>query len=186
MKITAFSSTPRRRGNSDILTDQAIEGAREAGAAVEKIRLSDFTVAPCTACDVCQDRVDTPCIIDDDGEELLKRMIGSDAIILASPIYFFTVNAQLKSLMDRSYALGGDGHWDALAGKRLGVILTYGDSDVKASGVFNAIGTFEDAARFLKMELTGIVHVSCSAEAEILGNPKALEEARELGKKLAR
>ena len=186
MKITAFSSTPRQRGNSDILTDCAVEGAEEAGATVEKIRLTDYTISPCTACDVCQKSVDTPCIIDDDGEVLLSKMTGSDAIILASPIYFFTVSSQIKMLMDRSYALGGDGNWDALAGKRLGVILTYGDTDPKESGVFNAIGTFTDAARFLKMELTGIVHASCSAEGDILGNSQALKDARELGSRLAK
>jgi len=185
MKITAFSATPRKRGNSDILTNRAIEGAREAGAAIEKIRLSDYSLSPCTACDACQKNAEEPCIIDDDGTELLSKMTGSDAIILASPVYFFTVSAQLKILMDRTYALGGGG-WDALAGKKLGVILTYGDSDPEASGVSNAIGTFKDAARFLQMDLVGIVHASCSKQGEVLHNQKALEEARELGRKLAR
>ena len=112
-------------------------------------------------------------------------MVASDGIILASPVYFFTMSAQLKILLDRSYALGGDGYWGALAGKRMGVILTYGDEDPVDSGVFNAIGTLRDACRFLKLELTGIIHASCGGEAEILDNSRALEEARELGRKLA-
>ena len=186
MIVTAFSSTPRQRGNSDILTDHALEGAEEAGASIEKIRLNDYSLTPCTACDGCQKTADAPCIIDDDGKELIGKMAGSDAIILASPIYFFTVCAQIKILMDRSYALGGGGFWGALAGKRLGVILTYEDSNPKSSGVLNAIGMFKDFARFLKMELADIVHESCYAEAEILGNPQALKNARELGKKLGR
>ncbi len=184
MKIIAFSSTPRQRGNSDILTDHALEAAKEAGGTVEKIRLTDYSIAPCTACDACQKTPDAPCIIDDDGDKVLAKMTGSDAIILASPIYFFTMSAQLKILLDRSYALGGDGFWGALAGKRMGAILTYGDEDPVDSGVCNAIGTLRDACRFLKLELTGIIHASCHGEAEIFENPKALEEARELGKKL--
>ncbi len=185
MKITAFSSTPRKRGNSDILTDHALEAAKEAGATVEKIRLGDYSIAPCTACDACQDSAASPCVIEDDGDKVLAKMTASDAIILASPVYFFAMSAQLKTLLDRSYALGGGGRWDALAGKRMGVILTYGDEDVVNSGVFNAIGTLRDACRFLKLELTGIIHASCNDEAEILKNPRALEEARELGRKLA-
>ena len=185
MKITAFSSTPRRRGNSDVLTDYALEGAEAAGATVEKIRLTDYSLSPCTACDACQKTLDAPCIIDDDGAELLKKMTASDAIILASPVYFFTVSAQLKILLDRSYALGGDGRWDALAGKRMAGILTYGDDDTVESGVFNAVGLLRDASRFLEIELTGIIHASCSGEAEVLENPKVLDQARELGRKLA-
>ena len=185
MKITAFSSTPRQRGNSDILTDYALEGAEAAGAVIEKVRLTDYSLSPCTACNGCQKTMDAPCIIDDDGAELLSKMTAADGIIFASPIYFFTISAQLKILLDRSYALGGGGRWDALAGKRMGVILTYGDSDEVESGAANAIGTLKDACRFLKIELTGILHASCSGEAEVLDNPQVLDKARELGRKLA-
>jgi multimeric flavodoxin WrbA len=184
MKITAFSSTPRQRGNSDILTDHVLEAATQAGADVEKVRLTDYQMAPCTACNACQKTSDAPCIIDDDVAELLAKMTAADGIILASPVYFFTISAQLKILIDRSYALGGGGCWDALAGKRMGVILTYGDDDPVDSGVFNAIGTLRDTCRFLKIELTGIIHASCDGEGEISDNPRIIEEARELGRKL--
>ena len=185
MKITAFSSTPRMRGNSDILTDRAVEAAEQAGATVEKLRLGDYSISPCTACEACRSSGDDRCIIDDDGNFLLSKIKKSDGIILASSIYFFTMSAQLKILIDRFYALGGDGYWSAFTGKRLGVILTYEDHDPLASGVVNAAGTFKDAARFLKMELAGIIHACCGPEADVLGNPEALEAAEELGRKLA-
>jgi len=185
MTITAFSSTPRKRGNSDILTDHVLDGAKEAGATVEKIRLSDYSIGPCTACDACRKSPDGTCVIDDDGNMLLSKIQTSDTIILASPVYFFAMSAQLKIFIDRFYALGGDRYWSAFSGKRLGAIFTYEDPDPLVSGAANAAATCRDLARFLNLELTGIIHVSCGAEAEVLNNSKALENAQDLGRKLA-
>ncbi len=183
MTITAFSASPRNRSNSDVLADALLEGAATARNDVrtEKHRLRDYRIEPCTACDVCQERLDTPCVIDDDMQGLIDALLGSDVIVLASPVYFFSVSAQLKLFLDRSYALGGGGRWDALAGRKFAGVLTYGDSDPLLSGVSNAVGTFRDACRFLGIDLVGIVHASCDKPGEVASNAAAIEKAHALG-----
>jgi multimeric flavodoxin WrbA len=184
MMVTAFSASPRKGANSDILADAILRGAAEAGADTGKVKLHGLNIEPCRACDACQKSFASRCVIDDDMAEVLETLEQSDAIVLASPIYFFSVAAQMKVFLDRTYALGGGGRWDALAGRKCAVALTYGDSDPAASGVRNAIGMFEDAASFLGLSLSSIVHASCDAPGEVSGNPAALRDAEQAGRTL--
>ena len=185
MRITAISSSPRRRGNSDILIDRLVAGARGEGAEVEKIRVAGLNIGPCTACDECQDTIESPCVIDDDALPILEQFKSSDAIVFGGPIYNFAVASQLKLLLDRMYALGGAGRWDALEGRRIGVVLTYADEDRSKSGVENAIGMFRDMARFIKVRIVGIVEARCGKAGEVLENAEALDAAEELGRRLS-
>ena len=184
MKVLAISSSPRKRSNSDMLADHALEGAKASGASVEKVRLRGLTIHPCEACDACQAERDTPCVTDDDMAPLLDKVREADAIILASPIYFFTLNGQMKVFLDRLYALFGGNIYDVLTGKKVALLLSYGDPDPLGSGANNALRTLQDACRFLGIEFAGCVHASCMSEGELEGKP-ALAQAKELGKKLA-
>lgn len=184
MLVTAFSATPRKNGNSDVLAQAVLRGAESAGAVVEKVRLHGIDISPCRACDTCQKSYEAGCVIDDDMKELLTRLVQSDGIVLASPIYFFSVAAQMKVFLDRTYALGGGGRWDALAGRRCVVALTYGDSDPAASGVENAIGMFRDAASFLELDLVSVVHASCNDPGEVAHNADAMGRAERAGRSL--
>ena len=116
---------------------------------------------------------------------LLDKVRQADGLVLASPIYFFTVNAQMKAFLDRCYALFGGGTFDEFRGKSLAVALTYGDPDPLMSGANHALGMFLDAARFLGMDLAGCVHASCLKAGEVQSNRKALADAEALGRKLA-
>jgi len=185
MQIVAFSATPRKSGNSDILADHILAGAKEAGASVEKVRLQGLTIRPCTACEACQKQLETPCVQDDDMAGLLEKTRRADGIVVASPIYFFSVNAQMKAYLDRLYAVFGGGRFDALKGKHAALALTYGDPDPLSSGAANALGMFRDAGRFLGLEIAGCVHAACGEAGEIRSNPKALTAAEALGRKLA-
>jgi len=183
--IVAFSASPRRKGNSDILADHILGGAQQAGASVEKVRLHGLAIGPCRACDVCQQSVDTPCVQHDDMPGLLDKVRGADGIVLASPIYFFSVNAQMKLFLDRLYALFGMEVFDVLEGRPVAIALAYGDPNPLHSGAMNALRMFQDACTFLRMELCGCVHASCADEGVVLDRPDLLEEARELGRKVA-
>ena len=91
---------------------------------------------------------------------LYPKLMAADAIVIASPIYWFTVSAQTKLFMDRWYALGGaDGY--ALAGKKFGVVLAYADADPFSSGAVNALRTFQDA--FSYAGVPGIASAPCTA-----------------------
>jgi multimeric flavodoxin WrbA len=108
----------------------------------------------------------------------------ADAIVIASPIYWFTVSAQVKLCIDRWYALEGGGS-GALAGKEFGLVLTYGDSDPYTSGAVNAIRMFQDICRYERASIAGLVYASASAAGEIETQPEILQRAYALGQRLA-
>ena len=184
-RILILCSTPRRAGNSYTLAERVAEAARAEGATVDLVRLAGMRIDPCDACDACLGSASATCILDDDMMALYPRIEAADAIVFASPIYFFSFNAQLKAVLDRLYALGSSESWDALAGKRVGLIFTYGDPDPLQSGVTNALSTFRDACRFLKMELVDCVHAACGDEGAVRSDARALAAAEALGRRLA-
>jgi multimeric flavodoxin WrbA len=103
MKIVGILGSPRKNGNTEILLDVALEEARKNGALVSKISLRNKSVAPCNGCLKC---VKTgTCVIKDDMGEIYKKMLESDGIVWASPVYFWSMSGQTKIVMDRTYAL---------------------------------------------------------------------------------
>jgi multimeric flavodoxin WrbA len=187
-KVLIVKGSPRARGNSASLADQVAAGAREAGAQVEDIYLHELDIHPCDGCDFCQGAADMGCAIEDDMQTLYPKIRQADAIVYASPVYWFTVSAQLKLFMDRCYALGGGSDYvadHALAGKRIGIVLAYGGDDPFDSGAVNAIRTFQDVFNYLPAEIVGLVYGCASEPGEIRGNQALMASAYELGKKLA-
>lgn len=102
-KVLVLSASPRKGGNSDLLCDQFMLGAEEAGHQAEKIFLRDKEINYCMACDSCQMNGGI-CDQDDDMAEVLDKMIAADVIVMATPVYFYTMNAQMKTLIDRTYS----------------------------------------------------------------------------------
>jgi multimeric flavodoxin WrbA len=182
-RILILKSSPRNKSNSSLLADQVAAGARAAGAQVESYDLHNMDIQPCDACEACRDATDDDCILDDDMQLLYPRLRDADGIVLASPIYWFTMSAQLKLCIDRWYALGGpQGH--ALAGKQFGVVLAYGDDDPLASGAVNAVRTFQDMIRYLDADLAGMVYCTANDPGEVQSQPESMERAYRLGQKL--
>ena len=103
MKILAIMGSPRRKGNTDLLLDEAIKGAESQGAEVEKIMVDKATIAGCLEDYHCEK--DGDCSIRDDMDEIYPKLLEADAIIIASPIFFYGVTSQLKALIDRCQAL---------------------------------------------------------------------------------
>ena len=99
-KILILSGSPRKQGNSDLLCDEFMRGALDAGHTVEKIRVQEKKVAYCTACYACRDTGN--CAIKDDMADIMQEMIDCDVMVLASPVYFYSIDAQLKAVIDRS------------------------------------------------------------------------------------
>jgi len=182
-KVLVFMGSPRREGNSTILAGRAARGAKRAGAEVESFYLNDMNIRPCQACDSCRKEGSLGCIQDDDMRALYPKLRAADAIILAGPVYWFTIGAQTKLLMDRFYALGGDSGY-ALAGKRIGIILTYADADPFVSGAVNALRAFQDAFAFVGAKIVGMVYGSASKPGEISSSRVLMSKAFDLGKEL--
>lgn len=101
-KVLLISSSPRRGGNSELLCDQFMAGAQEAGNEAEKIVLSEKRIGYCRACNSCR-RNGGSCVQTDDAAEIVDKMIAADVIVMATPVYFYSMSAQMKTLIDRTY-----------------------------------------------------------------------------------
>lgn len=186
-KIVIVKGSPRKDGNSAILAEQVVAGAEATGAQVESFYLHGMHIQPCDACDACQAVADVDCVIGDDMQILYPKLREADAIVYASPVYWFTVSAQMKLFMDRCYGMGSDTdepEEHALAGKRIGIVLTYGGDDPFDSGAVNAIRTFQDIFSYIPAWIVGLVYGYASDAGEIRRNQEVMEKAYELGKKL--
>ncbi len=183
-QIIIVSGSPRRNGNCAVLAEQAAAGARASGAKAEVIYLHGLTMEPCSACDACQGALQADCIIDDDLTSLLPRVRRADALLLASPVYWFTFGAQTKLFIDRVfYALNGpEGH--GLKGKPLGLLMAYGDTDPFSSGAVNALRAFQDICGFIEAPIAGLVYGSAGGAGDIQKQPALLQQAYQLGEKL--
>lgn len=99
-KVLILSGSPRKGGNSDLLCDEFARGAQEAGHFVEKIRVQDLKISGCLACYGC--RGTGVCVQKDDMAQLLEKMIAADVIVLATPVYFYSLDGQVKTMIDRT------------------------------------------------------------------------------------
>jgi len=122
-KVLILSGSPRIGGNSDILCDQFAKGALEAGHCVEKINVAKKSIGFCRGCYACEKS--GVCAIKDDMADILQKMIDADVLVLASPVYFYSIDAQLKALIDRTVA-----RWTEVRDKELYYIVTAADEEI--------------------------------------------------------
>jgi len=182
-KILVLMASPRARSNSTILAEEAAKGAKKAGATVETFRLAKMNIGPCLACEGCRKPGADGCVRKDDIRMLHARLRDAGALLIATPVYWFTMSAQAKLFMDRLYAFGAEGY-KPLKGKRIGIILTYGDADPFSSGAVNALRSFQDAFAYVGAPIKGMVYGSADKPGEVRENTSLLKEAFTLGRKL--
>ncbi len=182
-KILVLMASPRARSNSAILAEETMKGAKKAGAAVEAFRLAKMHIGPCLACEGCRKPGADGCVRKDDIRTLHAKLRDADALLIASPVYWFTMSGQVKLFMDRLYAFGAEGY-KPLKGKRIGIILTYGDADPFSSGAVNALRSFQDAFAYVGAPIKGMVYGSADKPGEVRENEVLMKEAYALGRKL--
>ena len=183
-QILILQGSPNPKGNTARLADEIARGAMASGAKVKEFFIQEHNIASCTACQSCQEPKARGCIIDDDMDDIYKAALEADAIVFASPIYWFTVSAQIKQVIDRFYAfVTSDGH--RFAGKRIGLAFTFGGDDAVDSGCINAIRTFQDSFAYITAPICGMVYGS-SGNGPVRKNKALLQKAFALGKKLAK
>jgi multimeric flavodoxin WrbA len=103
MRISGFVGSPCKNGNVDLLVSQVLEGAATQGGETRKIYLNDLGIRPCQSCGI--DPHPKHCLFDDDMGQIYDALVTSDVIVLGSPVYFDTVSAQVKLMIDRSNCL---------------------------------------------------------------------------------
>lgn len=186
MKITALLGSAKKKGNTATVLGWVREELESLGHTVEVIYLNNKTINGCLGCAKCREKPDEiACVQHDDAIDILEKMISSDAVLFASPIYFWGFSAQIKTLIDRGYSLVTNyhkpGHTSLMKDKRIGVLVTGADPyENNAECLFIA---FDRIVDFLLARKSGDLYVGgCSAPAEIPDDVKdrALELARSL------
>lgn len=173
--ILILSSSPRRGGNSDTLCNEFLRGAGDAGHTVEKIFLKDKTINYCTGCSTCSMH-GKPCPQKDDMPAILDNMLAANVIVMATPVYFYTMSAQMKTLIDRCCGL-----YTQMTGKEFYFIVTAAeDEQAKMERTIDTFQGFLDCLEDAKIKGVvyglGVWHVG-----DIKGH-HALNEAYTMGK----
>ncbi|MCG8568833.1 MAG: flavodoxin family protein, partial [Spirochaetes bacterium] len=123
-KILIALGSPRKKGNSAVLAAEIARGAQESGAEIETVYLNGLNLKPCQGCEQCQKDACNGCAIDDDMTFLYSKLQKADALVVASPIYWFNISAQTKIFIDRLYAVGV-GEKNIFKGKSMALVLTF-------------------------------------------------------------
>ena len=134
-KVLILSSSPRKGGNSDTLCNEFMRGAIDAGNNIEKICLRDKKINYCTGCSVCS-QYGKPCPQKDDAAEIIAKMLDADVIVMATPVYFYTMSAQMKTLIDRCCS-----RYTEIKDKEFYFIVTAAEKD--RSKMLRTIDTFQ-------------------------------------------
>lgn len=189
--VLGISGSPHRHGNTETLLDSFLDGAKAAGASVEKVILKDLDYSPCRGCNVCHRNGE--CVVKDDATVLYDRILAADCIVLASPIYTMGITAELKGLIDRVQFL-----W---ARKFVQKTLYFTDEHIKQhkglfvstagqnwdhvfDGAFPAITAIFNGTGFEYYD--NIIANNMDEYKGIRNHPAAMKEAFEKGQKVVR
>ena len=177
-KVLLISSSPRKNGNSDLLCDQFRKGAIDAGHRAEKIFLAEKKIHYCIGCGACADAT-RPCVQKDDVAEILEKMVEADVIVLATPVYFYTMCAQLKTLIDRSCP-----RYTAISNKEFYFILTAADTNRSAMNrTLESLRAFTEDCLEGSREKGVLLGLGVMERGEVKETP-AFREAYEMGKQV--
>ena len=186
VNTVAIYGSPRKNGNTATLLKHAVQGAREAGAHVDEIFLRDFTISPCLEIYGC--KTTGRCVIQDDFHQILDKVLASDGLMLASPVFFYAVSAHTKIFMDRCQSLWVKKYWIDQ--------IPFGKQQTKRKGLFISVGATKGKKLFDGVLLTvkyfmdavdtalwrSLLYRGLDFEGDVLKYPLYLEDARQSGK----
>lgn len=176
--VLIISSSPRKGGNSDILADEFGRGAREAGAMVEKETVRGKRILFCKGCMACQKT--QRCVIRDDAEAIVQKMRHADIVVFATPVYFYAMCGQMKTMLDRTFPL----YASEYAFRDVYLLATATEKEETAlDGAVSGLQGW--VACFDAVELKGVLRgVGVSAPGDVRGVPEMLQAAYEMGKSI--
>lgn len=173
-KVLILSGSPRKGGNSDLLCDEFMRGALDAGHQVEKIRVQEKKVGYCLGCYACANT--GVCAIKDDMAEIMQKMIDCDVLVLASPVYFYSIDAQLKAVIDRTVC-----RWTEVKNKEMYYIMTAADGE--RSSMETTLACFRGYADCVEGAVErGIIYGTGVYQAGEVKDKDVMREAYEMGK----
>ena len=172
--VLVLSGSPRKSGNSDLLCNQLVLGAKEAGNKVEKIFISEKKIGYCRGCYACESS--GRCVQKDDMGEILEKIVNSDVIVMASPVYFYTIDAQIKTLIDRTVA-----RYTEINNKEFYFIVTAAVNNKKL--LERTIECFRGFIDCLEgAEEKGVIYGTGAWQKGDIKNKKEMKEAYDMGK----
>lgn len=175
-KVLILSSSPRKHGNSNALCDRFMEGAVEAKHQVEKVVLAEKQINYCTGCYACKGN--GRCAQKDDMAQVLDSMMAADVIVMATPVYFYTMCAQMKTVIDRTVA-----RYTKIAKKEFYFIVTAADSNKAAlERTIEGFRAFTSCLPGAKEK--GVVYGTGVWEMGDILKSRAMKQAYEMGKAL--
>lgn len=182
MKVLALLGSPRKNGNTGSLLDEYLRGIKASNkdAEIIKVYLNDKNIHGCTACEACRSITPGQCAIKDDMQELYPLFRQADMVIYATPVYWWSVSAQLKAFMDRCYAISSTE--DCFVGKKAALLMTYG-GELPNKGPELVKATFEEICDYKEMKLVDVYGVCTDDYMPVADNTDALKEVYELGLK---
>ncbi|MBA7679656.1 putative NAD(P)H-dependent FMN-containing oxidoreductase YwqN [subsurface metagenome] len=188
MKVLGIAGSPRRGGNTDRLLSEVMRGAASRGAEVKTIILNDLTIAPCQHCDACLKA--GKCKVEDDMQMVYRELEQADRIVLASPIHFMSVTAQMKAMIDRCQALWARKYilkqspLGSEPGKKQGLFISVGGR--KVANLFEpALATIKALFNTLDITYAGdLLFWGVDKKGAITEHPDALHQALLAGQKL--
>ena len=171
--VLIVSSSPRRSGNSQLLCEQFRAGALSAGHRVELVRLAEKNIGFCRACDACMKNGGT-CVLKDDMGELLALATEAEVLVLATPVYFYGISAQMKTFIDRFYPI-----WQSLGRKEFYYIVSARlGTDIIRRSLGDLDGFVE---HFQQSELRGRLYAPEVMEAGAVRALPVFREAYQMG-----
>lgn len=178
-KVLVIEGSPRCPGNTAIVTDRVLAGLGRQGLRVRRIRAVDLAISGCRECGECLEVKDAPgCSQDDDMVEVHDQVLDSDLLVLTSPVFCWGVTGQLKTVVDRFFAI-----LTLVRGKKLALILTAGGDEFDGADL--VVRQFRNLARYSSMEYVGqFVGTGCGEPAAVRRNRRLLEAAKKFGTEL--
>lgn len=171
--ILIISSSPRKNGNSQMLCEQFKRGAEEKGHMVTLVRLMEKRIGFCRACDGCMRNGGT-CVLNDDMAEILKLFQEADVLVLATPVYFYGISAQMKTFIDRTYPI-----WQHLGKKEVYYIISAGlGEDIIERSLGDLDGFVEHLEEY---RIAGRIYATDVMEAGLVKNLDVFEKAYQMG-----
>lgn len=172
--VLIISSSPRKRGNSQLLCEEFKRGAEESGNSVTLVRLSEKKIGYCRACDSCM-KNNGVCTLNDDMADVLESFKKADVLVLATPVYFYGICAQMKTFIDRTYPI-----WQHLGEKEVYYIISagLGEDIIKLS-----LGDLNGFVEHLeKQEIKGRIYASNVMDAGGVTETSLMNAAYEMGR----
>lgn len=177
MKILVLEGSPHKKGSSNLLAEQFIQGAKEAGHTMEIIDVAHLSMHPCLGCDACG--MDGPCVQKDDNQRIRNALLTCDMAVFVTPLYYFGFSAQMKMVIDRFYS-----YTYRLTHRHLKTALIVAAYDREEDTMHSLVTHYRKLCDYMTFQDQGMVLGYGCGTPSMTAHSVSMQEAYELGRSL--